>query len=83
MSGRGRTHRIAEGLQHRSPFAQALVAFSPGGLEAMSLLSIALGLDPLFVSAHHLARFILISVTLPFVLRRYVLPRSAVRISSL
>ncbi len=55
------------------PFAQALVAFAPGGLEAMSLLSIALGLDPLFVSAHHLARFILIAVTLPFVLRFWVL----------
>ena len=60
------------------PFAQALVAFAPGGLEAMSLLAIALGLDPLFVSAHHLARFVLISVTLPFVLRRWILsPREA------
>lgn len=55
------------------PFAQALVAFAPGGLEAMSLLSIALGLDPLFVSAHHLARFIIISVTLPYILRRWIL----------
>lgn len=59
------------------PFAQTLVAFSPGGLEAMSLLSIALGLDPLFVSAHHLARFILISVTLPLVLRWWIAPRPA------
>lgn len=62
----------------RIPFAQALVAFAPGGLEAMSLLSIALGLDPLFVSAHHLARFILISVTLPFVLRRWIAPQRLV-----
>jgi membrane AbrB-like protein len=54
-------------------FAQSLVAFSPGGLEAMSLLAIALGLDPLFVSTHHLARFILISVTLPWVLKRWIL----------
>lgn len=59
------------------PFAQALVAFSPGGLESMSLLSIALALDPLFVSAHHLARFILISATLPLALRRWVRPRPA------
>ena len=59
------------------PFAQTLVAFAPGGLESMSLLSIALALDPLFVSAHHLARFILISVKLPFVLKRWVRPASA------
>ena len=58
-------------------FAQALVAFSPGGLEAMSLLAIALGLDPLFVSAHHLARFIFISATLPYALRRWVLAPAA------
>ena len=56
------------------PFAQSLVAFAPGGLEAMSILSIALGLNPVFVSAHHLARFMLISVTLPFVVRRWIAP---------
>ena len=65
------------GLIVGESFAQTLVAFSPGGLESMSLLSIALALDPLFVSAHHLARFILISVTLPVALRRWVRPRPA------
>jgi uncharacterized membrane protein AbrB (regulator of aidB expression) len=48
------------------PFAQTLLAFSPGGLEAMTLLAFALGIDPLYVGAHHLARFLLISLTLPF-----------------
>jgi membrane AbrB-like protein len=51
------------------PFAQTMVAFSPGGLEAMTILAFALGLDPLYVGAQHLARFILISLTLPFALR--------------
>ncbi|HZY13952.1 MAG TPA: AbrB family transcriptional regulator [Beijerinckiaceae bacterium] len=51
------------------PFAQTMVAFSPGGLEAMTILAFALGLDPLYVGALHLARFILISLTLPFALR--------------
>jgi uncharacterized protein len=51
------------------PFAQTLLAFSPGGLEAMTLLAFALGIDPLYVGAHHLARFFLISATLPFALR--------------
>lgn len=51
------------------PFADALVAFAPGGLEAMTVLAFALGLDPLYVGSHHLARFLVISAMLPFVLR--------------
>ncbi|MDE2362433.1 MAG: AbrB family transcriptional regulator [Hyphomicrobiales bacterium] len=54
------------------PFAQTLLAFSPGGLEAMTLLAFAMGLDPLFVGAHHLARFFLISFTLPFALKMWI-----------
>jgi len=54
------------------PFAQTMVAFSPGGLEAMTILAFALGLDPLYVGAQHLARFILISLTLPFGLRLWL-----------
>ena len=49
-----------------APFPEALVAFAPGGLEAMTMMAFALGLDPLFVGAHHLARFVAISVALPF-----------------
>ena len=56
------------------PYADAMVAFAPGGLEAMTLLALALGLDPLYVGAHHLARFFLISFTLPLV-QRLVLGR--------
>jgi membrane AbrB-like protein len=40
------------------PFAMTLVAFAPGGLEAMTVLSFALGLDPLYVGTHHVVRFI-------------------------
>ena len=52
-----------------APFPEALVAFAPGGLEAMTMMAFALGLDPLFVGAHHLARFVAISVALPFLAR--------------
>jgi membrane AbrB-like protein len=45
----------------------ALVAFAPGGLEAMMVLSLVLGLDPLYVGIHHLARFLGIGLVLPFV----------------
>ena len=62
------------------PFAQALLAFAPGGLEAMTLLAFALGVDPLFVGAHHLARFVLISLALPVVARFWL--RGGVRESS-
>jgi membrane AbrB-like protein len=50
-------------------FPEALAAFAPGGLEAMTMLAFALGLDPLFVGAHHIARFFLIGATLPLVAR--------------
>jgi membrane AbrB-like protein len=53
-----------------APFADALAAFAPGGLEAMTMMAFALGLDPLFVGAHHIARFLFISLALPWVARR-------------
>ena len=47
--------------------ADALVAFAPGGLEAMMVLALVLGLDPLYVGVHHLARFLGIGFLLPVV----------------
>jgi membrane AbrB-like protein len=49
-------------------FANALVAFAPGGLEAMTVLALILGLDPLYVGIHHLVRFIGIGLVVPFVI---------------
>lgn len=49
----------------RVGLADALVAFAPGGLEAMMMLSLALGLDPLYVGIHHFARFFGIGIALP------------------
>ncbi|HEX8165499.1 MAG TPA: AbrB family transcriptional regulator [Beijerinckiaceae bacterium] len=47
-------------------FPDAMVAFAPGGLEAMMVLALILGLDPLYVGVHHLARFLGIATALPF-----------------
>jgi membrane AbrB-like protein len=47
------------------PFADALVAFAPGGLEAMMVLALSLGLDPLYVGTHHLARFVIVGLGFP------------------
>ncbi len=60
---------IAAGLAG-VPFADALAAFAPGGLEAMTMMAFALGLDPLYVGAHHIARFVFISLALPWAARR-------------
>ena len=48
---------------------QALLAFAPGGLEAMIVLSLLLGIDPAFVATHQLARFVIIALTLPLAAR--------------
>jgi membrane AbrB-like protein len=49
--------------------AEVVVSFAPGGLDVMMILSLALHLDPVFVGAHHLSRFLLISVSMPFAIR--------------
>lgn len=54
------------------PFGSAIVAFAPGGIEAMTVLALSLGLDPVYVGVHHLARFLLVGVWVPLGLR--VLP---------
>lgn len=52
------------------PYATALIAFAPGGLETMAVLAFMLGLDPLYVAAHHLLRFFAVGFGLPLVARR-------------
>lgn len=60
-----------------APYAETLAAFAPGGLEAMTMMAFALGLDPLFVGSHHLARFFMIGLALPFVARALRIDRAA------
>jgi membrane AbrB-like protein len=44
-----------------------VVAFSPGAQDTMMLLALALQLDPVFVGAHHLARYVIVSLGISFV----------------
>jgi membrane AbrB-like protein len=46
-----------------------VIAFAPGALDTMMLLAFALHLDPVFVGAHHFARFLLVSMVLPFAIK--------------
>lgn len=48
------------------PAGDVIIAYAPGGLEAMIILAFALHLDPVYVGAHHLARFFYVSVMMPF-----------------
>ncbi|RDJ20481.1 AbrB family transcriptional regulator [Bosea caraganae] len=53
------------------PYANAMAAFAPGGLEAMAMLAFAMGLDPLYVGAHHLTRFMILGLAMPFLVVRF------------
>lgn len=50
------------------PFAQLVVAFAPGGVEAMAAMAFALNLDPTFVATHHIARLFYLSFFVPLAL---------------
>jgi membrane AbrB-like protein len=49
------------------PFALTLLAYAPGGLEAMTLMAFALDLDPAFVAAHQIARYVGLVICMPWV----------------
>ncbi|MDR4306901.1 AbrB family transcriptional regulator [Chelatococcus sambhunathii] len=51
------------------PSAQVFVAFAPGALETMMLTAFLLGLDPAYVGAHHVARFLALSFAVPLAAR--------------
>jgi membrane AbrB-like protein len=61
--------------------ADVAVAFAPGALDTMMVLALALHLDPVYVGAHHLARFLVVSFSIALVARRMgrKLPRAPMR----
>jgi membrane AbrB-like protein len=46
-------------------FSDVVVAFAPGAMDAMLALALTLHIDPVFVGAHHLARFIFVTIATP------------------
>jgi membrane AbrB-like protein len=50
--------------------ADVAVAFAPGALDTMMVLALALHLDPVYVGAHHLVRFLVVSVAVALAARR-------------
>lgn len=60
---------FAFGFQHwlGVPFLWGMLALVPGGLPEMSLIALAMGIDPAFISIHHLFRVVLVLFLLPIV----------------
>ncbi len=53
------------------PAAALVLAFAPGGLAEMSLIALALGVDPAFVSTHHVVRIFLVVVLAPMAFKLF------------
>lgn len=53
------------------PFGQVWVAFTPGGVQAMAALALALDYDPAYVATHHIFRLLFLMVLLPLLLRYF------------
>jgi membrane AbrB-like protein len=47
--------------------ADLVVAFSPGAQDTMMVLALSLNIDPVFVGAHQLARYMVVSLSLPVI----------------
>jgi uncharacterized protein len=57
------------------PFGQLWLGLSPGALESMGALGIALGYDTAFIAAHHVVRLLMLSFAIPVVV--WVVKRGA------
>ncbi len=51
------------------PVIQMLVAYAPGGLEAMAAMALLLGINPAFIAAHHVCRLLLLTMLIPLAMR--------------
>jgi membrane AbrB-like protein len=50
--------------------ANVVIAFAPGAQDTMMVLALALHLDPVYVGAHHLARFLVVTLAVAVAARR-------------
>jgi membrane AbrB-like protein len=57
-------------------FSDIVVAFAPGAMDAMLALALTLHIDPVFVGAHHLARFVFVSVATPGIVHLFDRPQN-------
>src|SRR5437763_423249 len=55
-----------------------IVPSAPGAMDAMLALALTLHIDPIFVGAHHLSRFVFVSITTPEIVQLFGRPQEDV-----
>jgi membrane AbrB-like protein len=58
--------------------ADVVVAFAPGAMDAMLALALTLHIDPIFVGAHHLSRFVFVTIATPGIVHLFGRPQEDV-----
>ena len=58
--------------------ADVLVAYAPGAMDAMLALALTLHIDPIFVGAHHLSRFVFVTIAIPGIVHLFGRPQEDV-----
>jgi uncharacterized membrane protein AbrB (regulator of aidB expression) len=58
--------------------ADILVAYAPGAMDAMLALALTLHIDPIFVGAHHLSRFVFVTIATPGIIHLFGRPQEDV-----
>ena len=58
--------------------ADIIVAFAPGAMDAMLALALTLHIDPIFVGAHHLSRFVFVTIATPGIIHLFGRPQEDV-----
>jgi membrane AbrB-like protein len=59
-------------------FSDIVVAFAPGAMDAMLALALKLHIDPIFVGAHHISRFIFVTIATPGIVHLFGRPQDDV-----
>ncbi len=59
-------------------FSDSIVAFAPGAMDAMMALALTLHIDPIFVGAHHLSRFVFVTIATPGIVHLFGRPQDDV-----
>jgi membrane AbrB-like protein len=58
--------------------SDVVVAFAPGAMDAMLALALTLHIDPIFVGAHHLSRFVFVTLATPGIVHLFGRPQDDV-----
>ena len=59
-------------------FADIIVAFAPGAMDAMLALALTLHIDPIFVGGHHLSPFVFVTIATPGIVHLFGRPQEDV-----